>query len=134
MGTLLSWPIAAWMRRHYQHPLALTRTRKRLRLILRIVAALDLAFFACWTALFLSSNGEPLFDAHLDPLLRLFQVIGWLGALGAIAVLYAVVQTWKAPGEWWLTRTGNAAMAAAAAISFVWILVHWHFLHLSLNY
>jgi CubicO group peptidase (beta-lactamase class C family) len=133
LGALLSWPIAAWIRRHYNRPLALSRQQKRLRLAIRAVAFFDAAFLASWTALFLSSGGEPLFDAHLDPMLRLFQLIGWLGVLGTLVVLYAVLKTWRSPGEWWLSRTGNTAIAIAA-ISFTWFLLHWHLLHLSLQY
>jgi CubicO group peptidase (beta-lactamase class C family) len=133
IGALLSWPIGAWIRGHYGRPLALNKTQKRLRLAIRAVAALDAIFLSCWVALFLSAEGEPLFDAHLDPMLRLFQVIGWLGALGTVVVLYAVVKTWKSPGEWWLSRVGNASVAVAS-IAFVWFLVHWHLLHFSLQY
>jgi hypothetical protein len=94
---------------------------------------LEVVFLSCWIGLFLSANGEPLFDAHLDPVLRLFQVIGWLGVLGAMVGLYAVFKTWKSSGEWWLSRLGNASFAIAA-ISFLWFLVHWHLLHFSLQY
>jgi CubicO group peptidase (beta-lactamase class C family) len=133
LGALLSWPVAAWIRHHYQRPLVLSKAQKRLRLAIRAIAAIDLIFLSCWVALFLSAEGEPLLDAHLDPMLRLFQAIGWLGALGTVVVLYAVIRTWNCPGEWWLSRTGNAAIAIAA-VSFSWFLIHWHLLHLSLQY
>jgi CubicO group peptidase (beta-lactamase class C family) len=133
LGALLSWPIAAWIRRHYQRPLLLTRQQKWLRLAIRAAASLEVMLLSCWIGLFLSANGEPLFDAHLDPVLRLFQVIGWLGVLGAMVGLYAVFKTWKSSGEWWLSRLGNASFAIAA-ISFLWFLVHWHLLHFSLQY
>jgi CubicO group peptidase (beta-lactamase class C family) len=133
LGVLLSWPIAAWIRRHYQRPLVLSREEKRMRLAIRVGAALNVIFLSCWLGLILSSSGEPLFDSHLDPLLRLIQLIGWLGALGAIVTLYAVYKTWKSPGEWWLSHLGNGVVALAAC-SFVWLLIHWNLLHFSLNY
>ena len=83
--------------------------------------------------LILSDNGEPLFDAHLDPVLRLIQVVGWIGVFNAMVALYAVVKTWKSGGEWWLSRAGNASVAIAA-ISIRCFLMHWHLLHFSLVY
>ena len=133
IATLSFWPISSWIRRHYQHPLELSSTQGRLRIAIRIVAGLDLLFVTCWVGLLVASGGEPLFDAHLDPVLRLFQVIGWLGSLGTIAVIFGVVKTWGAPGEWWLSHVGNIA-AAMAAIAFSWFLFHWHLLHLSLRF
>ena len=133
LGVLLSWPIAAWMRRHYKRPLMLGTQQKRLRLAIRTAAALEVIFLFCWMGLILSDNGEPLFDAHLDPVLRLIQVVGWLGVFNAMVALYAVVKTWKSGGEWWLSRAGNASVAIAA-ISFLWFLMHWHLLHFSLVY
>jgi CubicO group peptidase (beta-lactamase class C family) len=133
LGVLLSWPIAAWIRRHYQRPLVLSREEKRMRLAIRVAAALNVIFLSCWLGLILSSSGEPLFDAHLDPLLRLIQLIGWLGGFGSIVTLYAIHKTWKSPGEWWLSHLGNGVVALAAC-SFVWLLIHWNLLHFSLTY
>ena len=133
LGTLLIWPLSSWIRRHYEHPLAFTVTQRRFRLAVRIVAGLDLLFVACWLGLLISAGGKPLFDAHLDPVLRGFQVLGWLGSLGTVAVLYGVIKSWKAPGEWWLSHLGNIAIAAAA-VAFSWFLLHWHLLHIRLNF
>ena len=133
LGAVLSWPIAAWIRQHYQRPLLLSRKQRRLRIAIRTAAALEVILLSCWVGLFLSADGEPLFDTHLDPVLRLFQVIGWLGVVGALVALYAVVKTWKSPGEWWLSRMGNGSIAIAA-ISFLWFLAYWHLLHFSLGY
>jgi CubicO group peptidase (beta-lactamase class C family) len=133
VATFLFWPLSAWIRRHYRHPLQLSNTEGKLRAVIRIVAGFDLLFVACWVSLLAASGGEPLFDTHLDPVLRLVQVIGWLGSLGTFAILYGVVTTWKSPGEWWASHVGNIA-AAMAAIAFSWFLFHWHLLHLSLNF
>jgi hypothetical protein len=133
VGALLAWPIGAWIRGHYGRPLELSREQLRLRLAIRAVAALDVAFLLCWTVLIVRSGGEPLFDVHLDPVLRVFQGIGWLGALGTMVVLYAVIKSWKAPRAWWLTRAGDVALVVAT-LSFAWFVMHWHLLHFSLRY
>jgi CubicO group peptidase (beta-lactamase class C family) len=133
VGALLGWPLGAWIRRHYGRPLELSREQRRLRWAIRAVAALDVAFLICWTVLIVRSGGEPLFDAHLDPVLRVIQGIGWLGALGTMVVVYAVIKSWTAPRAWWLTRAGDVAMVVAT-VSFAWFVMHWHLLHWNLRY
>jgi hypothetical protein len=65
--------------------------------------------------------------------LRAVQIVGWIGTLGTLLILFAVVKTWKAPGEWWLSHVGNIAIALSA-VSFSWFLWHWHLLHFSMLY
>ncbi len=78
------------------------------------------------------SGGEPLFDARLDPVLRLLQALGWVGAVGMLVVLYAAMKRWRGR-EWWLARVGDGLMGVAA-VSFAWFLMYWHLLHFSLRY
>jgi len=131
--TLIFWPVSAWIRKHYRHPLSLDPGQSRLRTAIRLVAAVDLIYVICWAVILISSNGSPLFDSSFDLTLRLVQLVGWLGTLGTLVVLYAVIKGWRAPGEWWLTHCGNIAIALSA-VSFSWFLLHWHLLHLSLQY
>ena len=131
IATLIFWPLAAGIRRHYGRPLAVTREQRGLRWAIRIVALLDLIYMGSW--MLLLGGGEPLFDASLDPKLRLIQLIGWLGSLGTIVVIYAVVKRWRAPGEWKLSRLGNV-LIVLSALSFSWFLFYWHLLHFSLMY
>ena len=131
--TLAIWPISAWFRKHYKHPIVLTRSQGRLRLAIRMVAAIDLIFILCWLVLVMSAGSVDIFTSSFDPTLRVIQIVGWLGSLGTILVLYAVIKTWNAAGEWWLSHLGNMSMAAAA-LSFSWFLLHWHLLHFSLMY
>jgi hypothetical protein len=128
---VLFWPGSAWIRRHYHHPLALTQDQKRLRWAIRIVALVDLIYMLCWVTVL--SAGEPLFDASMDPKLRMIQLVGWIGSLGTILVIYAVIKTWRAPGEWKISHFGNV-LIVLSALSFSWFLLHWHLLHFSLLY
>ena len=131
--TLAIWPISAWFRKHYKHPIVLTRSQRRLRLAIRVVAALNLIFIVCWLVLVMSAGSVDVFTSSFDPTLRAMQIVGWLGSLGALLVCYAVVKTWAAAGEWWLSHLGNVSMVAAA-LSFSWFLLHWHLLHFRLMY
>lgn len=48
--TLLLWPIGAMIRRHYGRKLELTPQQRRVRLMVRLVCALDLIFVVCLPA------------------------------------------------------------------------------------
>jgi hypothetical protein len=127
------WPVSAWVRRHYEHPLSLDAAQRRLRTGIRVVAGVDLVFVICWLVIMIASGGSPLFDSSRDTLFRLVQIVGWIGSLGTLLVLYGVVKTWRAAGEWWVSHVGNVAIAVSA-VSFSWFLLHWHLLHFSLLY
>ncbi len=131
--TLVFWPISAWMRKHYRMPLILNSGQKWRRLTIRAVCLLDVIFFATWIALLSSSGGTPLFTSRIDPWLRLIQVVGWLGSIGTIFVVYSVIRNWSVQRQWWLSRIGNIAIVCAC-LGFSWLLYHWHLLHFSLKY
>lgn len=132
LGALGCWPVGIWIRRHYERRLELRREEKRLRMGVRVVAVGILAFLGGWAWLIVQSGGEPLFDARLDPVLRVLQGLGWLGAVGTSVVVYAVVKGWRVR-TWWLTRAGDVVMCVAT-VAFAWFVMHWHLLHFSLRY
>ncbi len=131
---LLSWPLAVWMRKHYHRPLVLTSSEKRAYLIIHVVCFLDLAFFLSWIFLLQAiENDLQVAGSNLNPALRLIQIIGWLGSLGTIAVLYSVFKLRTVENRWWLARLGYGAVALAC-VSFSWLLYHWHLLHWSVRF
>ncbi len=133
VGTLVWWPLSIWFRRHYKHPLELSRGELWVRRIIRLVVLCDLAFFASWLVLLASAGGDPLLSSSLDPTLRAMQLVGWLGSLGTLVILYGVVRLWRARGEWWVSHLGNLVIAVAA-VMFSWFLLYWHLLDFSLKY
>src|SRR6266498_1554447 len=94
--TLALWPVAWFVRRHYGHKLELTPLERRLRIVVRIVFALDLFFIAAMTGLvvYASTHLEFLSD-RANPWFHLAQVIGVLGAIGTLIVLYNAIQSWR---------------------------------------
>lgn len=130
----LSWPIAAWIRKHYHRPLVLTPVQRRSYIALHIVCLLDVVFYLGWLIL-LSRLGEgfALFSSHMDPVLRLIQIVGWMGSLGTLVVLYAIFQLRNMENRWWLARI-SYGLVALACISFSWFLLHWHMLHFSIRF
>jgi hypothetical protein len=131
---LIFWPFAAWARKHYHRPLVLTVREKWAYLAIHLVCLLDVIFFLAWLFILVSIEKNPLAAGpNLDPVLRLVQLIGWLGSLGTLVVLYAAYQMRNAQNRWWLSRCGYA-LVAIACITFSWLLLHWHFLHWSIQF
>jgi CubicO group peptidase (beta-lactamase class C family) len=130
--TLLFWPLAGLVRRHYAKPLMLTAGQRRLRRAVRLVCALDLAFLVGWASILLGLNDVAALNQQLDPWMRLLQVVGWLGIAGLVVTLDNLVRVWETP-RWWWTRLWDTGIALAS-IAFVWFLFNWHLLHWRLMY
>jgi hypothetical protein len=157
--TLIFWPVTALIRRHYAYRLNLSTREKRLRLAVRLVCAADLIFLAALVILLSSLEAPGAINSHLDIWLHLLQVVGWIGALGTIVVIYNAVYSWRvtkyepkmvvAAGfapvgeievpERHLRRSAPLrallqTMIALACIGFSWFLIYWNLLNLSSNY
>ena len=96
---VLTWPVAA---------LAVQRST-------RVVALVDLVFLAGWMVLFqqLSAGHAEIFTSSLDPILRVLQALGLLGAVGSLLVLWNLGRAWEQTTSW-PVRLFNAAVAIAA--------------------
>jgi CubicO group peptidase (beta-lactamase class C family) len=132
--TLLLWPIAALVRRHYGRPLNLEPKDRKLRLLVRIVCVLDLVFVLSLGGFFSAGlNDIGILSPRFDPLLRLIQIVGWLGILGTLVVLYNLVRSWSRPQQWLWSKLGDAVIALAC-IGFAWFVFTWNLLDWSLRY
>ncbi len=132
--TLLLWPVAWFVRRHYGHKLDVSLLERRLRIIVRIVLALDLFFIAAMTGLvvygsmhieFLSDRGNTWF--------HLVQVIGVVGAIGTLVVIYNAIHTWRNRGKriWGKLQ---ATLFVLVCLGFLWFAFAGNLLHFSSNY
>ena len=132
--TLILWFVAWLVRRHYGHKLELTPMERWLRIGVRLVFALDLFFIAALIGLivyattnidFLSDRGNTWF--------HLVQVIGVLGAIGTLVVLYNAIRTWtnKRSGIWGKLQ---AAIFVLACLGFLWFAFAGNLLRFSSNY
>jgi len=132
--TLVLWPVAFFIRRHYGHKLVLTPVERRLRLAVRVIFVLDLLFMAAMTGLvvyasthidFLSDRGNTWF--------HLAQVVGVLGAIGTLVVLYNAIQSWR-NHEKRIWGKLQATIFALVCLGFVWFAFVGNLLHFSANY
>jgi len=132
--TVLLWPIAALVRRHYGRRLTLPPRDRRLRLLVRIVCLLDLAFFAAFAGFFaMAFKDIGLLSPHYNPWLRMIQIVGWLGILGTLIIIYNAVRSWKQPESWLWTRLADT-LIALACVGIIWFVFTWNMLHWTLRY
>jgi hypothetical protein len=110
----------------------LSPANRKLRLLVRFAGIVYVLFAAGWISLLLSLSGGGLPSSAFDPRIRLFQVLGWLGIIGAVIVFYATYRFLREPvGRWFKIYNVAAAIACAA---FVWFMFNWHLLRFSLRY
>ena len=129
--TVVLWPIGALVRWHYARPFH--PPHSRLRVLVRIVCLIDVAFALAWIVMLSALNDPGKLNDSLDPMLRLVQIVGWLGVIGTIAALYDGWLAFRESNRWWWGRL-HAVAIAVACVGFAWFLSHWHMLHFSLKY
>ena len=132
--TLLLWPVAALIRRHYRQPLNLTPQQRRLRLMVRLACLFDLLFVCGFAGFFTMSEKDiGILSPRFNPLLRMIQLVGWVGVLGTLAALYNAFRSWQEQGRWFWSKVGDS-LVALACVAFVWFVFTWNMLHWSLRY
>ncbi len=160
--TLILWPVAALVRRHYRRKLLLSRQERWLRIAVRLVCALDLIFLASLVALVSSTSDPSALNGHIDSKIHLMQVLGLIGALGALIAIYNAVQAWRAPSSSaqsiapiiadetevrrppvpvsgtrefeWAWGKVFATVIALACIGLAWFFFYWNLLNFNLKY
>jgi hypothetical protein len=133
-STLLLWPVAALVRRHYGRKLDLSPAEKRWRLLVRTVCAVDLAFVVAFLAALSGASNDPSkLNRGLDPVLHSVELIGFVGVLGTLAALYNSFRFWNYRDRWCWAKVHDSGIALAC-LGFSWFVLHWHVLHWGLNY
>ncbi|MCM3901406.1 MAG: beta-lactamase family protein [Pyrinomonadaceae bacterium] len=132
--TLLLWPVAWFVRRHYGHKLELTPIERRLRPAVRIVFGLDLFFIAALTGLLVyASTHLGFFSDRGNIWFHLAQVIGIIGAIGTLVVLYNAIRSWR-NREKRIWGKLQATVFVLVCLGFLWFAFASKLLHISSNY
>jgi len=134
MATLLAWPTAALVRRHYRVKLALTERDLRARSLSRIGAIAILAALAVWmgtVAVLLSdlNNATARFDAVIWSA-QIFGTIAFLGGGALILWHTRLVCTGKRgwPAKLWSATIGVSALAV------IWVAVAFNLIDFGAHY
>jgi hypothetical protein len=131
--TLLFWPVAAILRKHYAKPLTLSDGARRLRTLAHVVCFVVIGF-VIGLAVLLSGLEKPggLGDGG-DFKIHLLQIVGLLTGLGALVAIYCAAKSWSDTQQWIWYKIWNSLLAVAC-VGFFWFIYHWHLLNFSLNY
>ena len=134
LATLILWPIAWLVRKHYGHKLELTSAERLLRYGVRVVFLLDLIFVAAFLLLLtyglnhleiLSSQGTKWF--------YLVQAIGVVGAIGTLVALLNAVFSWKSKRKRIWGKLA-ATIMLFACLGLLWFSFAGNLLHFSSTY
>ncbi len=131
--TLVLWPVAAILRKHYAKPLDLSPRARRLRTLAHVTCLL-VAAFVIGVALLSDVVDTPgALGSTGDLKIHLLQVIGVLIGLGALLAIINALVSWRDTHQWHWYRIWNALLAVAC-VGFFWFIYHWRLLNFHLNY
>src|SRR5215471_5251713 len=130
--TLLLWPVAAILRKHYAKPLTLSPQARRLRMLMHIVC-IAVVVYLIGVALVLQALEKLALGASGDWKIHLLQVLGVLIGLGALIAIYNSLKSWGDPEQWGWYKIWNTLLAFGC-VGFFWFIYHWHLLNFDLRY
>ena len=99
-----------------------------------MVCGLDLVFLVAFTALLVYGFGHIwIFNDRLDKWIHLIQIIGVLGAAGALILVYNAIHLWiGGPKGFW--KKVHAILLALASLGLLWLVIVGNLLNFSTRY
>jgi len=132
--TLILWPIAWFVRRHYGRRLELTKGELLLRVGVRIVFALNVIFIAALIGLIMYGLTHlEVFSDRGTTWFKLAQTIGLIGAVGTVVVLLNAIVAWisKRRRIWGKLQ---ATIMLLACLGVLWFALAGNLLRFSSTY
>jgi CubicO group peptidase (beta-lactamase class C family) len=131
---LLTWPIAALVRRRYGRRLDLSGRDRTLRLASRLTLAWHLASLVAFVVL-AQNIAQTLGKLNSDVTtpLRAIQMMFYLGLVGTVVVALNAARVWRSTGRGWAARITEAG-ALVGAMGFTWLLFNWNLLRFDLRF
>ena len=131
--TLILWPVAWFVRRHYGHRLELTSKELLLRIGVRLVFLLNLIFIASLFGLTLYGLTHlEIFGDRGAKWFMLIQIIGVAGAVGTLVVLVNAVLAWIGRRSIWGKL--QATIMLLACLGVLWFAFAGNLLRFSSTY
>jgi CubicO group peptidase (beta-lactamase class C family) len=132
--TVVLWPIAALVRRHYGQAFKLIGRSATLHRWVRIIALVDVILAIGWmTILTLIGKDLSLLSDAINPWLMLLQALGVLAIIGSVIGLLNLVQVWRDGSTNWRAKLTSAALAFAT-LSAAWLVIALRLATLSLQF
>jgi hypothetical protein len=135
VGVWLVGSARQFVRRRRNPSAAPAVTTPRWVLWTRLASLASLVFLLLVASILVMFSSENFWvlSSPATPFLRLVQLFGLLSVVGAIAAVFAAVQSWRAPGERRSLSIGRSATALACLV-VAYVAVAFHFLAIHLNY
>ncbi len=130
--TILLWPVAAIVRKHYGKPLSYTPEANRRRLLVRLVCILLLVFYIGWVIM-LSLLDDLSSINRLPPWIIILGILGVISAIGTIFVCVNAFRSVREPGRWLWTKLHDLALAVAC-LGLIWLAFAWHLMSFNVHY
>jgi CubicO group peptidase (beta-lactamase class C family) len=132
--TLLLWPVAWFVRRHYGRRLELSPIELLLRLLVRIVFALDLIFVGALFGLTIYGLSHlEVFSDRGATWFRIVQTIGIIGAAGTVVLLLNAVAAWISKNRRIWGKL-SATIMLLACLGLLWFAFAGNLLRFSSTY
>ena len=130
--TVVFWPIAAMIRKHYGQHLDYDPSDMRIRRIVRLVCVLLVVFFGVWFSL-LSLSDNPNAINGLSPWIILLGIVGIICAIGLVPVIMNALRSLRAPGRWVCTKIYDVLLAVAC-VGLIWFAFKWNLMNFNIHY
>lgn len=130
--TVVFWPIAAMIRKHYGQNLDYDPSDMRIRRIVRLICVLLVVFFGVWFSL-LSLSDNPNAINGLSPWIILLGIVGIISTIGLIPVIMNAVRSLRAPGRWVWAKIYDVLLAVAC-IGLIWFAFNWNLMNFNTHY
>lgn len=130
--TLLLWPVAAIVRRHYAGRLELESNQRSFRNWAKLISAINVALLIVY-GFFVTKgfNSLGMLSEKNDNIIRIFMVIAALAGVGSLILILKAFRAFPNPGFW--SKLYKVAVVLAC-IGFIWMLIAGRFLDFSLRY
>ncbi len=132
--TLILWPVAWFVRRHYDRRLNLSPSELLLRILVRIVFVLDLVFIAALFGLTMYGLTHlEIFSDRGGRWFHLIQIVGVIGAVGTLVALGNAALAWisKRRSIWGKLQ---ATIMLLACLGVLWFAFAGNLLHFTSTY
>lgn len=130
--TVLLWPVAAIVRKHYGKPLNYGPSQSRFRLLARLVCILFCVFYVGWFSV-LSMSDDPNGINGLPPWIIAFGMLGVLCTIGTILACVNAFRSIREPGRWVWTKLYDVVLAVAC-LGLVWFAFAWNLMNFNIHY
>jgi len=132
--TVILWPVAWFVRRHYGSKLELNGLERLLRFLVRLVFALDLIFVAALFALVTYGLSHlEIFTDRGTMWFRIIQTIGMIGAVGTLVVLINALFAWGSKRRsFWIKL--QSALMLLACLGVLWFAFAGNLLKFTSSY